>query len=123
MAKCQAVTRAGKRCSQSVAPGVEWCWNHDPDNSARRREAAARAGRSRGTPGLASQAAGYRARLDRIADDVLNAESGVGSKSAAVAVAAINAALRSLSIQARLSEHEELEPMLRALEEEIRWGG
>ena len=122
MPKCQAVTRSGKRCSASVGPGVEWCWNHDPARAAQRRESAARAGRSRGTPGLASEAAGYRRRLEKIADDVLDAESGVGSKSAAVAVAAINAALRSLSVEASLREHEELEPMLRALEEDIKWG-
>lgn len=122
MAKCQAVTRSGKRCSASVGPGVQWCFNHDPARAGERKEAAARAGRSRGTPGLASQAAGYRRRLEKIADDVLDAESGVGSKSAAVAVSAINAALRSLSIQAHLSEHEELEPMLRELEQEIKWG-
>ncbi len=116
MKKCSAITQRGTRCEQTIVGPDGLCAAHST-------QAAPRAGRSIGGPGLALEAARLRRRLEKIADDVLDAESGVGSKSAAVAVAALNAALRSLSIQARLSEHEELEPMLRALEEEIRWGG
>jgi hypothetical protein len=68
------------------------------------------------------EAARLRRRLEGIADDVLDAESPVGTKTAQAATGALNAALRSLTVESKLREHEELEPRLRLIEEGQKWG-
>jgi formiminotetrahydrofolate cyclodeaminase len=65
----------------------------------------------------------YRRKLEEIADAMLDPEVSVGSKSAATAVAALNAALRSLVIEADLTARGELESRLKALEERLKWTG
>lgn len=124
MKRCSAITQAGQRCRQTIVLDDGLCTRHSP----RRKEAAPRPGSSWKGPAADFQAAPlvaarYRVRLERIADDVLDPASPIGSKSAAVAVSALNACLRALTVQAALQEHEQLEPRLRAIEEAQRWAG
>lgn len=48
MARCQGIKRDGGRCTLSVPPGVQWCFNHDPALAPERRRNASRAGKSAG---------------------------------------------------------------------------
>lgn len=123
MARCSAITQSGTHCRQSIVDRDGLCAAHGRGV----REAAPRPPASRGGPALALQpapmvAAGYRTRLEEIADRLLDSDDTLGTKSAAAAVAALNAALRSLVIEADLRERGELEPRLKRLEEARSWG-
>ena len=48
MARCQGIKRDGGRCTLSVSPGDQWCFNHDPARAEERRRNASRAGKSSG---------------------------------------------------------------------------
>jgi hypothetical protein len=50
MARYQGIKRDGGRCTASVQPGSQWCWNHDPAHEAVRKRNASRAGKSRPSP-------------------------------------------------------------------------
>jgi hypothetical protein len=67
MPTCAGIKRDGGRCTVSVAPGAQWCFNHDPARAEERRRNAARGGR-----GKASGEVGrVKARLQALADMVL----------------------------------------------------
>lgn len=123
MGRCSAITQSGTRCRQRIILDDGLCAAHSP----RRREAAPAPGRSRGTPAPDSQAApsvaaGYRRRLEEIAEGVLDPE-GYGVKSASAAIAGYNACLRALKVEAELREIGELEERIKRLEEARKWAG
>jgi hypothetical protein len=47
MVQCAGTKRDGAPCTATVEPPQTYCWWHDPKNSAERRRAASRGGRSR----------------------------------------------------------------------------
>ncbi len=119
-AQCSAVKRDGSRCRQTVTTVDGLCWAHSPANATRRKESAARAGRSGGTPGLEREPARCRRELWRVAAAV---ESGdLSPKSGAVVGQLLNTVLRSLSVESALRERAEVEDRLRRLEEGRKWG-
>lgn len=121
MPRCVARKADGTPCERIVKASSEpsYCFAHDPDK-ARQRKAAARAGASRGTPGLDSQAARCRRELWRIARDVEDGE--IGPKSGAVLSQLHNTILRSLSVERDLIELGDLQARLHQLEEARKWG-
>lgn len=45
--KCNAITKAGTRCTRPALAGKHHCLMHDPESAEMRREAAAKGGRNR----------------------------------------------------------------------------
>ncbi len=110
MARCPATTRSGASCKGVVRPGVEYCVAHDPARSEERRRNAAKAGRARPKGG----AGDVKAWLLRLASDV--EEGRLEAKDGSVVSQILNVFLRSVEVERKARESEELEERLEALE-------
>ena len=117
MARCQGIKRDGGRCTASVSPGVEWCFNHDPARSEERRRNASRAGRSKPSRELAD----LKTQLQDLTEQVLAGELETGR--AAVANQLINTRLRAIELERKIREQEEVLERLEALERDATGGG
>ena len=117
MARCQGIKRDGGRCTASVSPGGEWCFNHDPARSEERRRNASRAGRSKPSRELAD----LKTQLQDLTDQVLAGELETGR--AAVANQLINTRLRAIELERKIREQEEVLERLEALERDATGGG
>jgi len=94
----------------SVAPGVQWCFNHDPARAHERRRNASRAGRSKPSRDLA----GVKTQLQNLTRDVLAGDLETGR--AAVANQLINTRLRAIELERKTRETDELEVRIEELE-------
>ena len=113
MKRCSGVKHEGGRCERIVGDSSEYCYSHDPSRQAERRRNASKGGRAKGNHDLAD----VKARLRRLADDVLRGEvdKGVG----AVVATVWGVYLRAVSTELAVKEQEELVGRLEALEEAI----
>jgi len=113
VARCQGIKRDGGRCTLSVPPGVQWCFNHDPALADERRRNASRAGKSgRGRgPGEITE---IKDLLKDLTERVLVGDLLPGP--AAVANQLTNTRLRAIEQERRLREAEDLEARIEALE-------
>jgi hypothetical protein len=118
---CTATKRDGSPCTLPSYGSDGLCWAHDPKNAERRRRGQSRGGKSKPSKELAS----IKQRLSDLADDVLEAKVDKGV--AAVASQILNVYLRSIELERKIRETEELEERIRRLEEGktggSRWGG
>ena len=118
---CTATKRDGSLCTLPSYGSDGLCWAHDPKNAERRRRGQSRGGKSKPSKELA----GIKQRLSDLADDVLEAKVDRGV--AAVASQILNVYLRSIELERKIRETDELEERIRRLEEgktgEPRWGG
>jgi len=110
MARCQGLKRDGGRCTLSVPPGVQWCYNHDPARAEERRRNASRAGKGAGGREIRA----LKGRLSEVVDAVLEGSQDRGR--AAVAIQGLNALRAVLELERRIKETEELEARLREIE-------
>lgn len=110
MPRCAGITRSGDQCTASVAPGVRWCFNHDPARSEERRRNASRAGRGKSGRELKD----VKKRLLGLAEAVLSGE--VDGKQAAVAGQLLNYLIRAISVELKVREQEELIERIEELE-------
>jgi hypothetical protein len=111
---CAGITRKGTRCTASVSPGAQWCYNHDPERQAERSRNARRGGKAKASGELAA----IKARLSDLADDVLG--GAVDKGVAAVASQVLNVYLRAVSVELKAREQLELIERLEALEEALQ---
>jgi flagellar motility protein MotE (MotC chaperone) len=118
---CTATKRDGSPCTLPSYGSGGLCWAHDPKNAERRRRGQSRGGKSKPSKELAS----IKQRLSDLADDVLEAKVDKGV--AAVASQILNVYLRSIELERKIRETDELEERIRRLEEGKtggpRWGG
>ena len=118
---CTATKRDGRPCTLPSYGSGGLCWAHDPENAERRRRGQSRGGKSKPSKELVST----KQRLSNLADDVL--EGNVDKGVAAVASQILNVYLRSIELERKIRETEELEERIRRLEEGKtggpRWGG
>ncbi len=110
MARCQGIKRDGGRCTVSVPPGVQWCFNHDPERAAERKLNASRAGRSSGS----RETKDLKRRISDVIDAVLEGSQDRGR--AAVAIQGLNALRGVLELERKVKESEDLEARIEALE-------
>ncbi len=110
MASCGAITAKGGRCSATVRPGAEWCYNHDPARAQERRRNASKAARSKGSGEITD----LKKQLEDLAADVLSGEVGRGD--AAVVNQILNTRARLIELERKIKEQEVLEERLEALE-------
>lgn len=122
MALCAAIKTDGSRCKARAMQGSQWCFNHHPERSEQRRRNASKGGRrgGRGRP-AGSGVEGLRSIKDLLkglTDDVISGE--VGRATAIAANQLLNTSLRSLELERRWKETEELEGRLEALESVLK---
>ena len=113
MPSCQGIKRDGGRCTASVPPGVQWCFNHDPDRAAERERNASRAGRSSGGRAVRD----LKRRISTVVNDVL--EGSLDRSRAAVAIQGLNALRGALELERRVKEVDELEERLAEIERRL----
>src|SRR5215203_3920743 len=101
---------AGGRCTLGVAPGEQWCFNHDPARADERRRNASRAGKSAGGREIRD----LKKRISDVIDAVLEGSQGRGR--AAVAIQGFNALRGVLELERKIKETDELEARIEALE-------
>jgi general stress protein YciG len=116
MSRCQGIKRDGGRCTASVPPGVQWCFNHDPERAADRKRNASRAGKSSGGREIRD----LKRRISDLVDAVLEGSQDRGR--AAVAIQGLNALRGVLELERKIRELDELEARIEALEQ-TREGG
>ncbi len=109
-ARCQGIKRDGGRCTASVAPGVRWCFNHDPERAADRKRNASRAGKSAGGREIRD----LKRRISDVVDAVLEGSQDRGR--AAVAIQGFNALRGVLELERKVKEQEEILERIEALE-------
>lgn len=110
-ARCQGIKRDGGRCTASVAPGVQWCFNHDPERAADRKRNASRAGKSSGGREIRD----LKRRISEVVDAVLEGSQDRGR--AAVAIQGFNALRGVLELERKVKEQEEILERIEALEQ------
>jgi hypothetical protein len=122
--QCGAITRVGGRCTASVPPGADWCFNHDPARQDERRRNASKAARSK--PG-SREIKDLKKQLEDLAAGVL--DETVKRANAAVVNQILNTRARLIELERKVKETEELEARLDALEQaqtpkggNRRWG-
>jgi hypothetical protein len=117
VARCPGIKRDGGRCTVSVAPGVQWCFNHDPARAEERKRNASRAGKSTGSREIKD----LKRRISDVIDAVLEGSQDRGR--AAVAIQGFNALKSVLELERKIKETEELEARIDALEQTLGGGG
>lgn len=119
MTLCAGKKRDGSPCRLPARGGSSWCWAHDPENAAQRRENATKGGRARG-PG--PELREVQGQLRDLAADVLSGKVDKGKASVAAQVFGVY--VRSVETARRLRETEELAERIAALEaDRDGWGG
>lgn len=120
MPRCQGIKRDTGRCTASAPPGVQWCFNHDPERAAERKRNASRAGRSVGGRDIRD----LKQRISEVIDAVLEGSQDRGR--AAVAIQGFNALRGVMALEHKIRELDDIEARLEALEQPKeggrRWG-
>jgi hypothetical protein len=114
MAKCSAIKADNGRCKVEAMPGAEWCWNHHPDYEEARRRRASKGGKRGGRSRPQVELSELKAQLEDLTRDVLAGDLETGR--AAVANQLINTRLRTIDLERKIKETDELEARIEALE-------
>src|SRR5215211_7105532 len=118
MKVCAAIKPDGIRCKARAMRGSQWCFNHHPDHSEERRRNASKGGErgGRGRPAR-SGTEGLHDIKNLLADLTADVLSGVVTREVAIAAnQLLNTSLRSLELERKWKELEELEARLEAVE-------
>jgi hypothetical protein len=108
--RCLAITREGQPCQGLVRAGNDTCPAHDPTRQEARRRAASKAGRSRPGRELTEVKRDIRDVVDAVRNGSI--ESRVG----AVVHQGYNTLLKTLDVERRWYETDQLEERLEELE-------
>ena len=114
---CAGIKRDGGRCTQSVKPGLEYCYNHDPSRVEERKRAASYAGKSKTSKATKHLHDLLEDLTRRVIDGELETARG------AVANQLIGTRIRLLEYERRLKELEKFAARLEALEQAHQQGG
>ena len=112
--RCLAITREGQPCRGLVRAGNDYCPAHDPSRQEARRRAASKAGRSGPGRELTEVKRSIRDIVDRVRDGSM--ESRVG----AVIFQGYNTLLKTLDVERRWYETDQLEERLEELEAALK---
>ena len=114
---CKATKRNGEPCTLPAQGQQGLCWAHDPANAQKRRRGASRGGRAKANRELPQ----IKTLLTDLTERVLAGELETGR---AVAVnQLLNTRLRTIEVERKIRETEEIEERLTALEEALRRNG
>ena|SRR5215212_2503237 len=111
---CKATKANGEPCTLPANGPQGLCWAHDPKNAQARRKGASRGGKGK----AASETRDIKKLMDDLTTRVLE---GVLEPPVVHAVVALqNIKLRTLEVERKIKEAEEIEERLTALEEKQR---
>ena len=111
--RCKGTTKAGKPCTFPMAFESGFCYTHDPDRAAERKEARARDGRHRANVVRLRAAAPARlaAVYDRLEDALIAVENGTLQPGQASAMASLARAMATImqvgELEMRIKELEQ----------------
>ena len=111
MPRCGGSKPDGSPCQRIVGASQTYCHAHDPSRSEQRRRAASKAAKSKPNQEVAE----IKQSLKDLADDVL--EGRVARADAAVVGQVYNVLLRTLEVERKIREQEELIERLEELEQ------
>ena len=114
MRKCLGNKRDGGRCTVTVNPPQEYCWWHDPANSAKRQLAASRGGKGKANRELHD----LKRQLQELADEVRGGR--LDRADAAVVNQILNTRLRLTELERKVRETETLVEQVEQLEDEVQ---
>ena len=117
MPQCAGIKRDGGRCTTVVGPGIDHCYQHDPDKAEERKRNASRGGRRRG----AGEMAPLKKQLKDLAAGVLEGEIDKGK--AAVANQILNTLIRAVEQERKILETGELAERMEQMEELLKGRG
>ena len=126
MAKCSAITQAGKACKGIPIDGSGYCYVHHPDHAEERRRHGSKGGKRGGRGRPVAELAALRVENADIRERLLEGELQPGV--AAVAIQSLGVDIRAVSAALKAKEVEELEQRLEDLEAVLeqrggnRWG-
>ena len=121
MSVCLATKRNGEPCTLSATDANGYCWAHSPANAARRKQIAAKGGRSRVGGELVAVKGEIREVIEAVRTEALERATG------AVVFQGYNTLLKALDSERRIRETEELAREVAELREVLegrgkRWG-
>jgi hypothetical protein len=111
--QCSGIKRDGGRCTAVVTAPNSYCYHHSPGTAEKRRRNASRGGKSKPSKDIHA----VRAQLQMLADGVL--AGSVDRADAGTVGQLLNIVLRSIELDRRLRETEDLEQRLSELEEAL----
>jgi hypothetical protein len=114
MAVCRATKASGDPCKVPATGPNGYCWAHDPANAEQRSRMASKAARSKPSRELIR----LKAQLVDLTKGVLSGEIETGR--AAVANQLINSRLRTIEVERKVREAEELEERLESIERVLK---
>ncbi len=118
MAACGYIKPDGTRCKALPMKGEGYCYAHHPDLEDKRRAASSKGGKRGGRGRGNGDIKDVKAWLLKLASDV---EAGkLEAKDGAVVSQILNVFLRSVEVERKLKEAEELEERLEALEDVLK---
>ena len=110
MAKCSAITQAGKACKGIPIDGSGYCYVHHPDHAEERRRHGSKGGKRGGRGRPVAELAALRVENADIRERLLEGELQPGV--AAVAIQSLGVDIRVVSTALKAKEVEELEQRL-----------
>jgi Family of unknown function (DUF5763) len=113
MAVCRATKRDGRPCTLSATDGNGYCWAHSPRHVAKRKQIAAKGGRSRVGGELVGVKAEIRQVIEAVRTKALERSTG------AVVFQGYNTLLKALDTERRIRETEELAREVEELREMV----
>ena len=102
--QCAGIRRDGGRCTALVNGSQEYCYQHDPDQAARRKAASSKAAKARHKKD--PEISELNRRVREVLDDVLSGE--VDRADASVFFQGAGVLIRGLEQQRKIRETEEL---------------
>ncbi len=111
MPQCSGIKRDGGRCTATVTPSSEHCYQHDPERKGERKRNASKAGKARPS----SEIAGIKDEIKTVITAVLAGELETGP--ASVSIQGYNTLLRAVEIGRRTHDLGELMARLDELEQ------
>ena len=114
MVICRATKASGDPCKAPATGPHGYCWAHDPANAEQRSRMASKAAKSKPSRELIR----LKAQLVDLTKDVLAGEIETGR--AAVANQLINSRLRTIEVERKVREAEELEERLESIERVLK---
>lgn len=114
MAKCSATRADNRPCQGDAIPPSAYCWAHDPAHSAARQRNARQGGKAGGKGRPATEIHTIKDELRGLIEQVKSNE--IPRADAITINLLLNTLLRTIELDRKLKETEELEARLAALE-------
>jgi len=114
MPRCAGFKPDNSQCERIVDERSTYCYSHDPTRKEQRQRAASKAGKAKGPGG---ELVMYKGNIKTILDDLL--KGSVDKGVASVAFQGFGLLIRSVEVERKIRETEELEVRLAELEEAL----